>query len=174
VNHGRVLVRTCVPYRTTICCLFPSVITVGNDRSILLAATVMTQGAVLLTTCCAGPRFPEAYTTVIPFCTACRAPNEFSSATRDSDRTSTPSWMASSMAASTVAVVPARTPAALGHTDFYTAMRARGAAPAARPWKLAASTTEPEAVEAVCVPCPSLSRGVRKSILRSSSSTPAL
>jgi hypothetical protein len=72
------------------CCLFPSVIAVGKDRSILLAATVMTQGAVFWTTCGAGPKLPAAYTTVIPFWTACRAPNEFSSTTSDS--TSTPSY----------------------------------------------------------------------------------
>uniref|UniRef100_A0A0E0C8R3 Protein translation factor SUI1 homolog n=1 Tax=Oryza meridionalis TaxID=40149 RepID=A0A0E0C8R3_9ORYZ len=38
----------------------------------------MTQGAVFLTTCGAGPKFVAAYTTVIPFWTACSAPNEFS------------------------------------------------------------------------------------------------
>ncbi|BAS74744.1 Os01g0794900 [Oryza sativa Japonica Group] len=124
----------------------------------------MTQGAVFLTTCGAGPKFVAAYTTVIPFWTACSAPNEFSRVPRDSDSTSTPSWIASSMAASTVAEFPDPAPP-LPQTDLYTAMRARGAppraVPAASPWKLTASTTEPAAVDAVCVPWPFTSRGER-------------
>ncbi|BAD53016.1 unknown protein [Oryza sativa Japonica Group] len=45
---------------------------------------------------------------------------------------------------------------------LYTARRARGAppraTPVARPWTLTPSTTAPAAMDAVCVPCPIMSR----------------
>ncbi|CAA7403551.1 unnamed protein product [Spirodela intermedia] len=75
---------------TTRVTLSPRVMAVGKDRSIVLAATVITHGEVFST-----------YTTVIPLSTACREPHESSGVRNDKERMSTPSCMASSIAAST-------------------------------------------------------------------------
>ncbi|BAS78050.1 Os02g0270350 [Oryza sativa Japonica Group] len=87
--------------RTTSFSLFPSDITVGNERSMVLAATVMTHGTAFDTDCGTGPSFPPANTTVIPLATACSVPATSPYPPSDSDSTSTPSFMASSMAART-------------------------------------------------------------------------
>ena len=50
--------------------LFPSVMGVGNARSMVLAATVKIQGAVFCTVWAEGPSFAAPQTTVMPLETA--------------------------------------------------------------------------------------------------------
>ncbi|KAF4374693.1 hypothetical protein F8388_020214 [Cannabis sativa] len=54
--------------------LFPSVTTVGKALSIVVAATVMSHGAVFEMVCEVGPLFPADETTVIPFDAAWKDP----------------------------------------------------------------------------------------------------
>lgn len=54
--------------------LFPSVIAVWKALSVVVAATVMSQGAVFSIVCEKGPLFPAAETTVIPFAIAWKEP----------------------------------------------------------------------------------------------------
>ena len=123
---------------TTVVQLFPRVMGVGKDRSTLLAATVMIQGAVFSIVWALGPAFPAAHTTVIPFSTAWKAPmeiplcvstseNKGSSGAMDSDSTSTPSCIASSKAFRMSA--PAHTPPSRFQQTLYIASLARGAPP---------------------------------------------
>ena len=78
--------------------MLPSVITVGNKRSTIVAATVSSHGDTFSTVWVIGPSFPAEKTTVMPFATACNVPGKSDGAPIDRDNTSTPSWMASSMA----------------------------------------------------------------------------
>lgn len=82
--------------------LFPSVIGVGKDRSIVVAATVKIHGAVFSTVYAEGPSFAAPQTTGIPLATAWNEPMEIVSRSstsenrgswvpRDTDITSTPS-----------------------------------------------------------------------------------
>ena len=103
----------------------------------------------------------------MPFATACNVPGKSDGAPIDRDNTSTPSWMASSMAF----MIPAPLhPASIGYEPqqaLYTASLARGAppraTPGASPWKLTLCTMLPAAVEAVWVPWPLASLGDRNS-----------
>lgn len=90
---------------TTSFSLLPSETTVGNERSMVVAATVMTHGTTFSTVCGAGPAFPPANTTVIPLATACSVPGMSLPIPNDKDSTSTPSLMASSTAARTAAAL---------------------------------------------------------------------
>lgn len=81
---------------TTNCRLFPRVITVRNDRSTVVAATVSSHGEEFSTVCSVGPSFPAAMMTGMPLATAPSVPDAAISSgpPRESDRTSTPSWIA--------------------------------------------------------------------------------
>ncbi|ERM97025.1 hypothetical protein AMTR_s00122p00023550 [Amborella trichopoda] len=102
---------------------------VGNARSMVLAATVMIQGAVFLTVRGSGPSFPAEHTTVIPRAMAWNAPMR----TR---LTSTRTLYTARRASG----APPR------------------ATPTASPRYVADATGEPTAVEAQCVPWPLMSR----------------
>uniref|UniRef100_A0A0A9EXJ6 Uncharacterized protein n=1 Tax=Arundo donax TaxID=35708 RepID=A0A0A9EXJ6_ARUDO len=143
----------------------PSSAYAGKFRSSVPAPTVMIHGAVFTRDDGFGPLFPAEHETTMPRRVAASAPTAMGSRESgnapppsESERTSTPSSMACSM--------PARMSElkhpCLQHT-LYAATRAPGAMPRAvpdaYPRRLASATTAPAAVDAVCVPCPSRSRG---------------
>jgi len=63
-----------IMYFTHIVRLFPSVMAVGKALSIVVAATVMTHGAVFDIVCEIGPSFPAEQTTLIPLAVAWKEP----------------------------------------------------------------------------------------------------
>ena len=118
--------------------LFPSVMDVGNARSMVLAATVKIHGAVLCTVYAEGPSFAAPQTTVMPLATAWNEPVAMPSRSStsenrgmedpiDKDKTSTPSCMASSKALSISA--DEHWPPSISQQTLYMAKRARGAPP---------------------------------------------
>ncbi|WVZ98719.1 hypothetical protein U9M48_044119 [Paspalum notatum var. saurae] len=138
----------------------PRVTTPENPRSTVPDATVSVQGVPLWRKPRSGPSLPAEVDTNTPRCIAANAPMAMGSwysgrpsKPRESEMTSTPSAMAWSMAASTS---DGYTPSS--HSALYMATLARGAMPRA-PNKDAPGTGEPAAVDEVCVPCPSVSRG---------------
>ncbi len=122
---------------------FPRIASEEKLRSMLLAPTVTIQGAVLLTVPGAGPAFPAEQKVVIPFWKACKAPMAIASSKSggrggsepsDNVKMSTPSPIASSIAArmsvSTHPPVPPRS----GQQTLYAAILACGAPPFAVPF----------------------------------------
>lgn len=115
--------------------LLPSVITVGNLLSMVLAATVITHGDTFCTMAASGPSFPAENTAGTPSCIAWNAPisvlvmNSGMSGgvePRDAEITWTPSRSASSNAARMSASLhrPVRS---LNQHTLYTASRDHGA-----------------------------------------------
>nr|GLL31108.1 hypothetical protein L484_003249 [Ipomoea trifida] len=146
--------------------LSPKTICDWKSRSTVEAATVKIQGASLTTVLRRGPEFPAEQTTTMPLSTAWNAPMATTSVEKsglrpppgpsDSDNTSTPSLIPSSKAFKI---------ADPEHPKYsqtrYMAIREVGdpplAVPLAWPWYDASSTSDPAAVDATWVPCPSLS-----------------
>lgn len=93
-------------YIHTLSFLSPNIAYAGNSLSIVLAPTVNIHGAVFDTDPGSGPELPAEHETVMPFRTAWNDPIASPSSKklsgslpRETEMTSTPSWMAASKAA---------------------------------------------------------------------------